>query len=96
MKADQVPAVAVGVVRQGKLVYGRGFGVRSVEDRGVVDADTLFRIGSTTKPLTGTAVMRLVQAGFLAHAMREGRINSRARIAPQGPPVTREDHVSLH
>lgn len=48
------------------LTYAKGFGVTSVEDGGLpVTPETLFRVGSITKPLTGTAIMRLVEAGKL-------------------------------
>jgi CubicO group peptidase (beta-lactamase class C family) len=41
----------------------RGFGVTNVGHPVPVDADTLFRIGSTTKTFTATAMMRLVEQG---------------------------------
>jgi len=54
-------------VHDHEVVYARGFGITSVEDGGLpVTAQTLFRIGSVTKPLTGTAIMRLVDRGVLA------------------------------
>ena len=66
MRAAKVPGLALAIVRDGEVTYARGFGVTSVEDGGTpVTPQTLFRIGSTTKPLTGTAVMRLVEAGKL-------------------------------
>src|SRR5690242_6247986 len=66
MNAAQIPGLALSVIRDGEIVYARGFGVTSVEDGGVaVTPETLFRIGSTTTALTGTAVMRLVEAGKL-------------------------------
>ena len=48
MKRYQVPGVAVGVWWQGRE-HLRGFGVTNVNHPLPVDADTLFRIGSTTK-----------------------------------------------
>jgi CubicO group peptidase (beta-lactamase class C family) len=64
--AARVPGLALAVVRGEEVIYARGFGVTSAEEDGQpVTARTLFRIGSTTKPLTGTAVMRLVEQGKL-------------------------------
>ncbi|HKU81486.1 MAG TPA: serine hydrolase domain-containing protein, partial [Candidatus Tumulicola sp.] len=62
MARYRVPGVAVGVVHDGRE-YVRGYGVTNVDYPTRVDADTLFRIGSTTKTFTGTAMMRLVEAG---------------------------------
>ena len=62
MKRYQVPGVAVGVWWQGRE-HLRGFGVTNVDHPLPVDADTLFRIGSTTKTFTATAMMRLVERG---------------------------------
>jgi CubicO group peptidase (beta-lactamase class C family) len=58
----RVPGVAVGILHEGRD-HLAGFGVTSVEHPQVVDGDTLFQIGSTTKTVTGTALMRLVNAG---------------------------------
>ena len=62
MQRYKVPGVAVGVWWQGRE-HLRGFGVTNVEHPRPVDADTLFRIGSTTKTFTATAMMRLVEQG---------------------------------
>jgi CubicO group peptidase (beta-lactamase class C family) len=66
MQEAHVPGLALAIVHAHKLIYAHGFGVTSVEDGGLpVTPQTLFRIGSITKPLTGTAIMRLVEAGKL-------------------------------
>ena len=64
MKRYQVPGVAVGVWWQGRE-HLRGFGVTNVDHPLPVDADTLFRIGSTTKTFTATTMMRLVEQGLV-------------------------------
>ncbi len=66
MEAAHIPGLALAIVKGQEVIYARGLGVTSVEDGGLpVTPQTLFRIGSTTKPLVGTAVMRLVEAGKL-------------------------------
>ncbi|MBI5929521.1 MAG: beta-lactamase family protein [Chloroflexi bacterium] len=66
MQAHQVPGLALALVEGEKIIYARGFGVTSVEDGGVpVTPQTLFRIGSITKPMTGTLIMRLAEEGKL-------------------------------
>ena len=66
MKLWDVPGAAVAVVKDDKVVFAKGFGVRHVEDGGKVDADTLFAIGSNTKAFTATALGLLVQEGKIA------------------------------
>jgi CubicO group peptidase (beta-lactamase class C family) len=66
LKATHVPGLALAIVKGQEVLYARGFGVTSVEDGGLaVTPQTLFRIGSVTKPLTGTMIMRLVEQGKL-------------------------------
>lgn len=60
-----VPGCAVGVVADG-TAYAACHGVTDVDHPVPVDADTLFMIGSTTKTLTATTVMTLVQEGRLS------------------------------
>lgn len=59
-----VPGVAVGVIHEGRE-HTAGFGVTNVEHPLPVDADTLFQVGSTTKTVTATVAMRLVEQGQL-------------------------------
>lgn len=64
MERHKVPGVAVGLWLDGEE-YAEGFGVTSLENPLPVTPDTLFQIGSTTKTVTATLVMRLVEAGKL-------------------------------
>jgi CubicO group peptidase (beta-lactamase class C family) len=65
MKAQQVNGLSVAIVQNGKVIFQHGFGVRDTETKAPITPQTLFRIGSTTKPLTVMALMRLVEAGQL-------------------------------
>ncbi len=62
MAALGVPGVAIGVIL-GEEEHVAGFGVTSVGHPLPVDGDTLFQVGSITKTVTGTALMRLVERG---------------------------------
>ena len=66
MRKYAIPGGAVGVVRDGRLIYARGFGYADVEKTTPVQPDALFRIASVSKPITGVAIMKLVEAGRLA------------------------------
>jgi CubicO group peptidase (beta-lactamase class C family) len=64
MAAYGIPGAAYGLRHRGRDYTG-GFGVTSVAAPEPVDADTLFRIASTTKTFVGTTVMRLAERGRL-------------------------------
>jgi CubicO group peptidase (beta-lactamase class C family) len=60
-----VPGIAVGIVKDGQLVFARGYGVRSLNSRQPVDANTLFGIASNTKAFTAAALGILIDEGRL-------------------------------
>jgi CubicO group peptidase (beta-lactamase class C family) len=64
MQRFHVPGVAIGILHAGEEQVA-GFGITSIEHPLPVDADTLFQIGSITKTVTATAIMRLVEKGTL-------------------------------
>jgi N-acyl-D-amino-acid deacylase len=61
MGENNVPGAAVAIAREGKVAYVRGFGYADREAKTPVQPDALFRIASVSKPITGVAVMKLVQ-----------------------------------
>ena len=63
MKAFTVPGVAIAIVKDGKVVLARGYGVRRLGDPAPVDAQTRFGIASNTKLFTATALALLVEEG---------------------------------
>ncbi len=62
MRDWKVPGVSIAVVKDGKVVLARGFGVREVGKPAPVDERTVFAIGSLTKGFTSAAVGLLVDA----------------------------------
>jgi CubicO group peptidase (beta-lactamase class C family) len=64
-RADETgtTGAAVGIVLEGDVVYVRGFGVRELEAKQPVDANTLFRVGSVSKTITALAVLKLRDQG---------------------------------
>src|SRR4030095_11562265 len=48
----KIPGLAVAIVRDGKVIYAKGFGYRDVEKKLPVTTDTLFAIGSISKSFT--------------------------------------------
>jgi CubicO group peptidase (beta-lactamase class C family) len=63
MKAFGVPGISLTIVKDGKVVVARGYGVRRLGDPTPVDAGTLFGIASNTKVFTSLALGLLVEQG---------------------------------
>jgi CubicO group peptidase (beta-lactamase class C family) len=65
MAAEDIPAITFAIIKQGKVAFSGGFGVRVRETEQAVSQDTLFQIGSQTKTLTGIITAELIKAGKL-------------------------------
>ncbi|MBN2539314.1 MAG: serine hydrolase [Deltaproteobacteria bacterium] len=59
------PGMAVAVVDSNGTVYRRCFGVKKTGGTDPIDPDTVFQIGSASKPLTSTVIASLVDKGVL-------------------------------
>jgi CubicO group peptidase (beta-lactamase class C family) len=66
MQEFGVPGMAVAVVKDGRVVHAKGYGVRRAGEPAPVDADTLFGIASNTKAFTCAALSILVEEGRLS------------------------------
>lgn len=65
LKSTNAPGAAVLVVRNGKPVFRRGYGVTDLRTRHPIEAVTDFRLASFTKQFTATCIMLLVHDGKL-------------------------------
>jgi D-alanyl-D-alanine carboxypeptidase len=65
MQRAQIPGAEVGIVRDGRLVLDRGYGVANVAAKVPVDPRTRFEIGSITKQFTAAAILQLKERGKL-------------------------------
>ena len=66
MKTFDVPGMAVAIVKDGKIVVAKGYGVRKLGDPTPVDEFTMFAIGSNTKAFTTAALATLIDEGKLS------------------------------
>lgn len=66
MKTFETPGIAVAIVKDGKVVIAKGFGVKKLGDPAPVTAETLFGIGSNTKAFTAATLATLVDEGKLS------------------------------
>lgn len=66
MMSEHLPGVVLSVVEGDRLVTSRGWGLANIEQRRLADpASSLFRIGSISKVVTATALLRLAEQGAL-------------------------------
>ena len=59
-----LPGVNVLVSRDGQIVYRHMYGARDMERSLPVEADTIYRFYSMTKPITSIAIMQLYEQGL--------------------------------
>jgi len=65
MESRPMPGLSVAVVKNGTVIFARGFGVRRLGSPDPVTPATLFHTASVSKALVATAVLRLAVAGRL-------------------------------
>ena len=62
---DDIGSLTVGVVKQGALVWTKSYGFADMAARKVATVDTVYRIGSITKPFTALMLLQLVERGVV-------------------------------
>ena len=65
MAFHKVPGLSLAIIDSGRIVFARGFGVKTAGGTDSVTTGTLFQAGSISKPTFALGVMRLVQDGRL-------------------------------
>jgi len=65
MRDWEVPGIAIAVVKDDKVVFTKGYGVKKLGDPAPVDERTLFAIGSSSKAFTAASIAMLVDEGKL-------------------------------
>ena len=66
MERNHIPGLAVAIIRDGRMIKLQGYGQANLEWNSLATANTPFQLASSTKPITGTALMLLVQEGKIA------------------------------
>jgi CubicO group peptidase (beta-lactamase class C family) len=77
MQQWQIPGLALAIVKDGKVVYAKGYGVRETGKADAVDEHTIFAVGSNTKAFTATAL------GLLADEKKLSLDDKVTRYLPQ-------------
>ncbi len=112
MKYHKIPGLSLAIVKDGEIVYGKGFGVKSLAKNDAVTESTVFEVASMTKPMFAFAVCRLVERKVLAldtplwkylpyadieHDERYKKITSRIVLCHRaGFPNWRDGQLKIH
>ena len=65
LKAFDVPGISVGIIKDDKLIFAKGYGVRSLDSKKPMDENTLVGIASNSKAFTAAALGMLIDEGKL-------------------------------
>jgi CubicO group peptidase (beta-lactamase class C family) len=60
------PGCALGVYRDGKIAYAKGYGLANIEEHVAITPQSVFDIGSTSKQFTATSILLLEKQGKLS------------------------------
>lgn len=61
----EIAGATVAVVKKGRLVFAKGYGLANRETGQVVEPNNLFRVASVSKLITATAIMKMKETGKL-------------------------------
>ncbi len=87
VRAKSYPGLALAIVRDGKVVFAKGYGQRSLESEDRVVPDNLFAIGSVTKQFTCACILLLAE---------DGKLNIEDRVAKYYPNLTSAHDITLY
>jgi D-alanyl-D-alanine carboxypeptidase len=89
MQRQNIPGVSVAVIKDGKPIKIRGYGLANVETNAPVTNETVFKIGSISKPIIAMGIMLLVE---------EGKISLDDKVSKylEGTPETWKDITVRH
>lgn len=90
MRRYDVPGISVAVIRNGKIAWARGWGVRDLGSCAAVTPDTAFQAASISKVVTALVALRLVEQGKLGldldinQSLRSWQLPKDPKLAPDG------------
>lgn len=89
MQRQNIPGVALAVIKDGKVIKNKGYGLANIETNTPVTSETVFKIGSISKPIIAMGIMLLVE---------EGKISLEDKVSKylEGTPETWKDITVRH
>ncbi len=76
--SPELPGAAVMIIKNGKVIFSKGYGMANVEEKIPVTDSTDFRLASLTKQFTATCILQLIN---------EGKLNFGTRLSSIFPPL---------
>ncbi|MHA1146906.1 MAG: serine hydrolase domain-containing protein [Promethearchaeota archaeon] len=98
MEELHIPGLGIGIVKDGKTIWSRGFGLADVEHKKAVKPDHVFRFASISKTFTTIGIMQLVEQGRLSLDDPINKFLSSGKIYPKNkkaPDITIK-HLLTH
>jgi D-alanyl-D-alanine carboxypeptidase len=86
MDEKRVAGAEVGIMRDGQMIFAKGYGLANIELSAPVKADTVFRIGSITKQFTATSILLLAE---------EKKLSVDDKLSKYFPDFPRANEVTL-
>ena len=62
---NKAPGMGIGIIKNGKVLYAKGLGMKNKDTGEPVTAQTVFHMASVSKPFVSTAILQLVEQGKL-------------------------------
>ena len=93
LQKQRIPGLSLAVVKDGKIILAKGYGLSNVEHQVPVKPETIFQSGSVGKQFTATAVMMLVEEGKIN---LEDKISKYFSDAPAGWQNITVRHLLTH
>ncbi len=89
----QGPGCALGVIRDGEMIYARGYGMASLDHGVPIGPESVFRIASTSKQFTAFSIQLLVDSGRVD---LDADVRTYLPELPEYPETVTVRHLVLH
>jgi CubicO group peptidase (beta-lactamase class C family) len=97
MEKEKIPGAVFVFVKDGRILYERGYGLANLETRAPVDPEkTIWRIGSISKVFTATAVVQLADRGRFRLDDDVNRYLRRVKVPATFAEPVRFTHLLTH
>lgn len=93
MATNQIPGLAIGVIKDGQIIFQQYYGKENLENDKKVDSESIFRIYSTSKLMSNVGAFQLIEKGQLS---LEDNISKYLENLPQEWQEVKVKHLLTH